>query len=702
MKSFAAVLLLAAATRAFAACPAWSVPSSAYLAEPGPELLIADFDGDGRRDVLSYSIGLRIAYGGDTGVSRARDLPDATFGQFFSAAVADLNRDGRTDLIVARANGQPDHAIELFLNRGLAAFSPEPLSNIFANRLATANLDGDPYPDLVIIGGQGNELITFLGDGKEGFFPPQHSGFTAAPLALAVGDFNGDKFSDVAVVDPNRPTVVVTYAGDGKGGLQLLASRDLTRNVQSLTVVEVDGDGRSDLAAITDRVEVLRSNLQPLMQLADVASPQQVVAADFDHDGANDLAVRTNQLVAIWLNNGRGTFRRMPDAVSNGPRIFAIAAADFTADAVPDLLVQTADLLRVLPSAVNGTFRRTSPLAPVNAFGTATGDLDADGDTDVVSGDLTLWRNTSGTLVPQTFGELDDGRESLVLADLDADGRPEIITAGPIGDQSSLSIYRLGGPTPVRIYHTTIEGSTIGFAAGDFDADGRKEVLMYTASGIASWIAADPTPHIVRQVSLPPNSVPAFALDFDADRRDDLVLNLPDSVTVARSLGAGFETPRTITAFSLEPFMVRSGDFDGDGKRDLVIAGYSDLRIAYANGGFSFDVRQLQPRYPLGRLFTADAIADIDGDGRDDIAGLQDSYGPLVEPAVFFLGARGEWRRISFAEQDAGPQQSYIYQTVALAEIDGMGGLELIAFGPGKSVIHPGLCASTAHRRPRR
>jgi hypothetical protein len=693
---------MTAAGSASGQCPGWNVPSASKILR-GQELIVADVDGDGHRDVLTYDHeGIRVAYGGETGISRGRWLLGER--NFTAVAVADVDRDGRPELITAQASLQVWH------NGGPGLYTPQTLAPLTANRMVAADLDGDPYPDLVLLGGQGNEIITFLGDGREGFLAPIASGFGGSPIALVTGDFNGDRRTDVAVIDPNRPTVVLTYAGDGQGNIQPLGSADFGGAVKKLIAFDADADGRSDLAAITDRVQLVRSTgggFAPLPDLPAPANPSQVVAANFDHNGAADLAVLTPDLVTIWLNDGRGAFQRAPDVVMKDAR--GIAAGDFSADAVPDLLIQTDFYLYALPSARNGTFRRNSPLQATGATRNITGDLDADGDLDIVTNERRIWRNTSGTLVPQSFGTTGDPFNQLGLADLDGDGRPEIILGGElVKGQSALSIYRTNAPVPIRWFHAEMAGEISGFAAGDFDGDGRDEVLMYSADGVGLVIKAAPEPRVVGQVALPPLTFPALAVDFDGDRRDDVVLlrdgtevapgqYLDDGlVAVMRSLGGGaFGAPQTIVT-NLAPYIAKAGDFDGDRKPDFAIVADDAVRIAYSNG-FAFDVRALPERPPYGRLFTVESVADVDGDGHDDLVGLQESGDFDPEIAVAFLAGRGVIRGFSFGE-DAAPVE--LARTAAIVQVDGVGGPELVTFGVQTSTLHPALCAP-GRRRPR-
>src|ERR1700693_4446939 len=93
-----------------------------------------------------------------------------------SIAVADVNHDGKPDIIVANTE---DETVSVLLGDGKGHFAPAPGSPFACGRapndIAVADMNGDGNPDL-IIANTGTPYITILlGDGKGGFAPSRHS-----------------------------------------------------------------------------------------------------------------------------------------------------------------------------------------------------------------------------------------------------------------------------------------------------------------------------------------------------------------------------------------------------------------------------------------------------------------------------------------------------------------------------------------------
>jgi hypothetical protein len=95
--------------------------------------------------------------------------------------------------------------------------------------------------------------------------------------------------------------------------------------------------------------------------------PVSVAAADFDRDGAPDLAVANAGVntVSVLLGDGAGGFGAKSDFAAGGG--FSVAAADFDRDGAPDLAVanELADTISVLLNGVN-----TAPVANADAYST--------------------------------------------------------------------------------------------------------------------------------------------------------------------------------------------------------------------------------------------------------------------------------------------------------------------------------------------
>jgi hypothetical protein len=194
-------------------------------------LAVADFTGDGKADVLTFNSGTvsLLAGSGDGTLGTAQTVFSTTTGEFTALAVGDFNRDGKLDFAVMESpsfNLDPQDWVYVWLNNGGGTFG---FSGSFAagvleaSSLVAADIDGDGNLDLVTVGygiGSGYFGVSvLLGNDAGGFGAAQ---FTLAsltqgqPPVVAVGDFNGDHFADVAVAYLGSSHVdVLLNAGSG-------------------------------------------------------------------------------------------------------------------------------------------------------------------------------------------------------------------------------------------------------------------------------------------------------------------------------------------------------------------------------------------------------------------------------------------------------------------------------------------------------
>lgn len=204
---------------------------------------------------------------------------------------------------------------------------------------------------------------------------------------------------------------------------------------------------------------------------------QGVLAADLDNDGYTDLLLTGYGEGLYWRNNGDGTFSEQ--AAARGlPRLYFAAGAsagDIDRDGHLDLYIASYidfDYRSALPSKVvtaNGRYI-VDTLGPQIYRGRANNYLRARGD---------------GTYEDLTFaaecGNNELGRSrtlGTLIADLDADGSPEIAIAN---DQAPLSLYRTAKSpfqeVSARSYLSDARGN-MGLAAGDYDADGTLDLFV--------------------------------------------------------------------------------------------------------------------------------------------------------------------------------------------------------------------------------
>lgn len=432
-------------------------------------------------------------------------------------------------------------------------------------------------------------------------------GFGFGPQAVAVRDFNGDGKADMAVANAfSFGNSVSIYLGNGSGGF----------------------------------------TPAPGSPIAVGSQPFGIVAVDFNGDGKWDLATANcaSNNISVLLGNGDGTFVNAPGspfAVGTQPN--ALVAGDFNGDGRPDLAVSNSgdNDVDIYLGNGNGTFT-ASPGNPI-AVGTdpisiVAGNFDAGTTLDLAvansgSGNVSiLLGNGNGTFTSSLIAA-GTSPSSVTAADFNGDGKKDLAVANK--DDNTLSIL-LGAGNGTFTAGTLVSLAAVGSVspwfvlADDLDSDGRADlVVTFTATvlqyayrvailrgngdgtfGSASLYATD----------FEPTSVGVG--DFNSDGRKDLVTTNWTEDTLWLLFGKGngaFVGTRAFRAFGDDSKAVTIADFNGDGKKDLAVAnGFSNnISILLGDGSGAFGAAV---NYAAGNSPGAIAADDFNGDGRLDLA----------------------------------------------------------------------------------
>ena len=334
------------------------------------------------------------------GFTNASGSP-VTVGTFpVAVAVGDFNGDGIVDLVVV--DDADNNNVSVLLGDGSGGFSPTPGSPITVGShpfgVAVGDFNGDGYADLAVANTVSNTVSILLGNGSGGFTPATQVAVGTLPYTVAIGDFNSDGIADLAVTNFTSNNVSILL-GDGVGGFSEALGSPVTAGTHPYAVATGDfnDDGRADLAVTNQRdntVTILlgdgHGGFTPAAPVAVGNFPGPVTVEDFNRDGHADLAVVniTSDNVSILLGDGHGSFlSAAPVAVGNQPNY--VVTADFNGDGIVDLAVanfNADDDVSILLGNGSGGFL-SAPASPVpvgsGPYAVAVGDFNGDGIADL-------------------------------------------------------------------------------------------------------------------------------------------------------------------------------------------------------------------------------------------------------------------------------------------------------------------------------
>ena len=269
----------------------------------------------------------------------------------YSVIVADLNSDGKLDVAVSDfgAEGGPQ-GVEILLGNGDGTFKGTKRydGGDQPTQLAVADFNGDGWADLAVANRSDNKVSVLLGNGDGSFQPPRKYDVGQTPMFVAVGDFNLDGRLDMVVANNGNNSVSVLL-GNGDGTFQKGYSIKVDNGAYgpySIVVADFNGDKKPDLAVTNfsdGSVSVLLGKGDgTFLEKHDYATgdgPFTVAQGDFLGNGNLDLVTANNSnTVSVLLGNGDGTFQPVQNYRA-GYSPASVVVGDFNHDGRPDLAV---------------------------------------------------------------------------------------------------------------------------------------------------------------------------------------------------------------------------------------------------------------------------------------------------------------------------------------------------------------------------
>lgn len=490
---------------------------------------------------------------------------------------------------------------------------------------------------------------------------------------------------------------------------------------RAVVAADVDGDGDLDVLSASSGDGKLawyeNGAAFALHTIAATPAPWSIGAGDVDGDGDVDaFATGPGSGNVLWYANTTGNGASWTlHTVATG-----LAGARFVSGADVD---RDGDLDLVAASATDATIAWHENLAPGNgtawaphvvstfaagASGVVAGDLDGDGDPDLLAAsrddDTIAWYENgppgNGTVWGfHVISTAADGAASVQAVDLDGDGDLDALSASAL--DGKLAWYEnAAGNASVWSTHTlsTSVPSTLTVFAHDLDGDGDLDVLSATQTGDAVvWLenaAGDASSFVTHTISTTlDNPLGVFAADLDGDGDGDALVAsfLDDRITWLKNdtlhRSACFVPLVDVPASAL--LTALNADVDGDGDDDLAWASSTDGLVVWdentAGDGSSWTAHTVATGLPGTKMLSA---GDLDRDGDLDLVlGKTNLVGSGAGGAGIF------WRRneggagLSWTALDVRAVSFALAEDLVLADVDGDGDLDVFAGFPYDSFL---------------
>jgi hypothetical protein len=520
--------------------------------------------------------------------------------------------------------------------------------------VVVGDFNRDGHPDLLMIdspnNGSTNTIHVLLGNGDGTFQQPSlDSVATGALSAIVSGDFNGDGILDIAVTDSVNSTVTVLL-GTGSGLFIAQSPMPVGSGPTALAAADLNGDGKPDLIVANfdsttlsvflgngDGTFIPTASVPAASPDSGTFGPVGIVAGDFDNDGKLDIAVAlTSNAMSMLKGNGDGTFQApITNFIFNFPNPSAIAATDFDGDGNLDLIITVGPVL-LLRGKGNLLFHPPVAFkAQPGSNAVVVADMNGDNHPDIVTADsfsdgvsVLIGSGSTVAATHKYSGPL--FVEHLAVGDFNGDGHPDTVAITSIPTSFSHNNVQtmlgngdgtLRGGFNYSFVSGGAGGSPIKVISADFNHDGRADIAISDGANRITVLANSDNFNFT--LVTPANPVPDFALDMVAadinhDGNQDIILIGFGTISVLPGNGDGtFQAPLSQTIPFNGFLAIAVGDFNNDGQLDIAFTGADQTftTIGFLLGNGDGTFQPLEPQNILTAGELPTAIAVGDFNG---------------------------------------------------------------------------------------
>lgn len=359
----------------------------------------------------------------------------------------------------------------------------------------------------------------------------------------------------------------------------------------------------------------------------------------------------------------------------SGSNPYGVAAGDIDRDGDADLVTSNvnANTVSVIKNSGNGTFvgKVDFPAGP-NPQTIVLADIDNDGDLDVITGNAgsltisVLKNNGSGIFAAKDNYSTAVQPGAVAARDVDGDGFVDIVTSGL--STTLVTLLRNNGSGAFPTQQNSDVGSAVwGSGVADMNADGSPDVVAVASVGPSSA-------HVLKNIgegilapdvsfNLGNGARSIIAADVTSDNSPDLLVTStsPSQLSLIPNDGLSYGS-RVDIGLAQTPWGLASGDLDGDGRADVVVTSPgSNLFSVMKNMGSNVFTPVSYSTISGPR---AVALADLDNDGDLDVVianSTIDSVSVYLNSIIANASHTDGWNLVSLPLRPADPRSSRVY-----------------------------------------
>ncbi|GGF03992.1 FG-GAP-like repeat-containing protein [Hymenobacter cavernae] len=726
---------------------------------------LGDVDSDGDLDLLTANstgvVNVRLNDGAGT-FSGTTNVP--VNGYAYSLATGDIDKDGDLDLVVGNFYGSDGssatNTVSVRLNNGDGTFSgsQEVLIGAYVAKVELGDVDGDGDLDLLAANFLNTSgAVSVRTNNGTGTFTGVQEVAVLQPSGLAIGDVDGDGDLDILTssnassgasirlnqaaaapsitgispaISPVGSTVVIT-------GTNFLNTTSITFNgvaatsfvVNSTTQISVTvpAGATSGPVVVTTNVGVsngFQFTVGPLLSIVTfnparnaTAAPRTTpVALTFNRELSTGAATLGALKVFGTQSGGKkagtasvsgNTLTFTPSSgFKPGETVFSTVTTGVTSSSNQPFLAPYVFQFTAATAPASGIFGGALEASVgTNPQSVATGDVDGDGDLDILTANnlynspnrstvSVRLNNGSGVYTGTQEVAVGTGPYSVKLADVDGDGDLDFVTANSSSGENNTISVRLNNGSGLfsGTQNMSVGNLPHDIALGDVDGDGDVDLLIANYVTFGPNYATNSTVSVRlnngsgtfgatgQDVVVGPRPLHLALGDVDNDGDLDFVTANSSGTTASVRLNNGtgtFSGTQEVTV-GFNPQDVVLGDVDKDGDLDLLTADYynynnpannflnSTVSVRLNNGSGVFSGTQ---QVSVGQGANTLALGDADGDGDLDLFATNNQTNSIGVRLNNGLGIFGGSQQVAVGINPAG---------ISLGDVDGNGTLDLL------------------------